>query len=455
MQQIEMLQADMIIIGSGQGGVALATSYAQEGKRVVLFERAQLGGTCVNYGCLPSKAFLASAHAAARARYAERLGVYAHINVDLPAVMDRARHTIDESQAGVRKGLIDAGVHLIESTGSFKEHDVVQGGGFEIQAPLIVINTGKSPSIPPIPGLDQVDHLTYQDLWGLPTLPRRMLVVGGGYVGVELAQGMARLGTETYVVERATRVVEQEEKEVSNILTEALWTDGVRIFLETEISAVSGTNGAIMAELSNGETLIVDTILIATGRKPNTAALHAERAGVDLDERGHVQVNEHFATTAPGVYAIGDVTGEPAFTHVSWEDYRRLTAILAGEDRSRLDRVLGYVFFTEPQIGRAGLTLEQAQAQGFNARAATIPLTQAARASLTDESLGFYRMVVDSDSDKILGATLAGPQAGELIHVFMALMGAGATWQTLERAMYVHPTYGEALPVLARQFRAQ
>lgn len=450
-----MQQADMIIIGSGQGGVPLAVSYAQDGKRVVLFERAQFGGTCVNYGCLPSKAFLASAHAAARARNAERLGVYARINVDLPAVMDRARHTIDESQAGVRERLSDAGVRLIEEAGSFKDHDIVEGDGVAVQAPLIVINTGKAPAIPPINGLDEVDYLTYQDFWNLPTLPRRMLVVGGGYVGIELAQGMARLGTETHVVERSSRIVEHEEKEVSNILTQALWEDGVHILTDTEVSKVSRNNGAVIADLSNGERLIVDTILIATGRKPNTAALYVERAGVELDERGHVQVNEHFATTAPGVYAIGDVTGEPAFTHVSWEDYRRLAAILAGEDRSQLDRVLGYVFFTEPQIGRAGLTLEQAEAQGFNARAATIPLTRAARASLTDESLGFYRMVVDNESDKILGATLAGPQAGELIHVFMALMGAGATWQTLERAMYIHPTYGEALPVLARQFCAQ
>ncbi len=447
-----MQEADIIVIGSGQGGVPLATGFAREGKKVVLFERARFGGTCVNYGCLPSKAFLASAHAAAQARNADRLGIHADVRVDFGAVMDRARQTIRQSQNGVKQGLIDAGVQVIEATAAFLNPTTIHGGGVQVQAPLIVINTGKSPLIPPIPGLEEIDYLTYQSFWQLEELPARTLVLGGGYVGVELGQGLARLGSETFIVDREARIVSGEEEAVSDALMEALKQDGVHFFLETELTSAAYDNGAMVATLNDGRTLEVDALLVATGRKPNTSALELEQAAIETDATGHILVNQHFATSNPGVYAIGDVTGQAAFTHMSWEDSRRLRAILAGHDRRRQDHVLAYAFFTEPQVGRVGLTVEQARQQGRDATAATIPLTQVARASLTGHELGFYRMVIDRQSDQILGATLVGPQAGELAQIFLAHMEAGSTWHVLEESMHVHPTYAEGLPVLARQF---
>jgi pyruvate/2-oxoglutarate dehydrogenase complex dihydrolipoamide dehydrogenase (E3) component len=209
-------------------------------------------------------------------------------------------------------------------------------------------------------------------------------------------------------------------------------------------------NGVFELTLSNGEHLQAEALLVAIGRKPNTAALNAAASGIELDDRGYVEIDDQFHTTCAGVYAIGDAAKQPAFTHVSWEDYRRVKAILGGKDRTRNDRVLGYAIYTEPQVGRVGMTLEQARKKGINARAVTLPMSQIARAIEWGHDLGFYRMVVDRDTDKILGATLVGYETAELVHVFLALMEAGATWQLLERSVHIHPTYGEALPSLAR-----
>ncbi len=448
-----MQRADVIIIGSGQGGVPLAHAYAQDGRDVVLFERAQFGGTCVNYGCLPSKAFLASAHVAARARNATELGIHAQVRVDFPAVMAHARSVIHNSQTNIKQGLQDAGVRLVEATASFKNEQTVQGGGIEIQAETIVVDTGKSAAVPPIEGLDRVDFYTYEDFWEIDSLPQRTLIIGGGYVGVELGQGLARLGSRVTIVERSSRLIEREEEDVSQVIAEALAADGIDLLFNSEVSAVHNKGGSISAQLSNGRTVEVDALLVATGRKPNTEALNAEAAGIKLDKRGHIEVDAHFASTNPHVYAIGDVTGQPAFTHVSWEDYRRLYTILHGGERRQRDRVLGYVFFTEPQVGRAGMTLDQAKEDGIDAKAAQMPLSRVTRSHLTGRDEGFYRMVIDADTDKIVGATLVGPQAGELIHVFIAHMQAGSTWQVLEQSVHVHPTYAEGLPVLARQFK--
>ncbi|HRA66167.1 MAG TPA: FAD-dependent oxidoreductase [Caldilinea sp.] len=213
-------------------------------------------------------------------------------------------------------------------------------------------------------------------------------------------------------------------------------------------------NGSICVEMDSGHSVEGDLLLVATGRRPNTKALRVEAAGVALDDKGYVRVDKHFRTTTPHIYAIGDVTGQPAFTHVAWEDYRRLQSILEGGDRTQGDRVLGYAFFIEPQVGRAGLTLEQARGQGYQARAATLPLTDVARANLSGQPRGFYRVVIDERSDRILGATLVGAERAELIHIFIAHMEAGATWQTLARSVYIHPAFAEGLPTLVRQFAA-
>lgn len=445
-----METADVIVIGSGQGGIPLATDFANEGRKVVLFERDALGGSCINYGCTPSKAFLAAAHAAGRARQAKKLGIHAEVEVDFPAVMERVRGIRSDFNQGIRKRLETAGVKVICAEASFVGERTVKGGDVTVQAPLVIINTGTSSLIPDIPGLAGTPYLTNRNFFDLKTKPARLLVIGGGYIGLELGQGLARLGSQTHLIVRGPRLLDREEADISEVLAEAFKQDGIDLNFGVNVNQVAYENNVFNLTLSNGEQLQGEALLVAIGRKPNTGALNAAASGIELDDRGFVKIDDQFHTTCSGVCAIGDAAKQPAFTHVSWEDYRRLKAILCGENRTRGDRVLGYAVYTEPQVGRVGMTLEQAQKQGINARAVTLPMSQIARAIEWGHDLGFYRMVIDSDTDKILGATLVGYETAELVHVFLSLMEAGATWQLLERSVHIHPTYGEALPSLAR-----
>ncbi|MBW4671480.1 MAG: FAD-dependent oxidoreductase [Cyanomargarita calcarea GSE-NOS-MK-12-04C] len=445
-----METADVIVIGSGQGGIPLASDFAKEGRQVVMFERDALGGSCINYGCTPSKAFLAAAHAAGRARKAKNLGIHAQVNVDFPAVMQRVRSIRDSFHQGVKNRLHNAGVRVVCGEAAFTGERTVTGGEVTVQSPIVIINTGTSSLIPDIPGLANTPYLTNRNFFELEVLPPRLLVIGGGYIGLELGQGLARLGSQTHLVVRGDRVLDREESEVSEVLAHAFEEDGIQIHLNVNVEKVGHTDGVFTLTLSNGEELQGEALLVAIGRQPNTKALNTAKTWVELDSKGYVKIDDQFHTTCDGVYAIGDVAKQPAFTHVSWEDYRRLYAILCGTNRTRSDRVLGYATYTEPQVGRVGMTLEQAQEKGINAQCVTLPMSQIARAIEWGHELGFYRMVVDKDTNKILGATLVGYEAAELVHVFLSLMEAGATWQLLERSVHIHPTYGEALPSLAR-----
>jgi pyruvate/2-oxoglutarate dehydrogenase complex dihydrolipoamide dehydrogenase (E3) component len=445
-----METADLIVIGSGQGGIPLAADFAKEGRKVVLFERDALGGSCINYGCTPSKAFLAAAHGAGRARQAEKLGIHTQVDVDFAAVMERVRGIRDRFNQGAQKRLEGPGVKVVCAEAAFTGDRTVTGGDVTVQAPLVVINTGTSSLIPDIPGLAGTPYLTNRNFFDLKTLPPRLLVIGAGYIGLELGQGLARLGSQTHLIVRGDRVLGQEEPDVSDVLAQALQQDGIQLHFQVNVEQVAHDNDVFTLTLSNGEQLQGEALLVVIGRKPNTGALNAAASGIELDEQGFVKINDQFHTTCSGVYAIGDAAKQPAFTHVSWEDYRRLKAILCGENRTRNDRVLGYAVYTEPQVGRVGMTVEQAQEKGLNTRCVTLPMSYIARAIEWGHDLGFYRMVIDSDTNKILGATLVGYETAELVHVFLALMEAGATWQLLEQSVHIHPTYGEALPSLAR-----
>ncbi|MFN6528636.1 dihydrolipoyl dehydrogenase family protein [Nostoc sp. ChiSLP03a] len=445
-----METADVIVIGSGQGGIPLAADFANEGRKVILFERDALGGSCINYGCTPSKAFLAAAHAAGRSRQAKKLGIHTEVKVDFPVVMERVRGIRSSFNQGIRQRLETAGVKVICAEAAFVGERTVKGGDVTLQAPLVIINTGTSSLIPDIPGLAGTPYLTNRNFFDLNTLPARLLVIGGGYIGLELGQGLARLGSETHLIVRGDRVLGQEESDVSEVLGEAFKQDGIKLHFGVSVNHVAHESNVFKLTLSSGEQLQGEALLVAIGRKPNTSSLNAAASKIELDDQGFIKIDDQFHTTCSGVYAIGDAAKQPAFTHVSWEDYRRLKAILCGENRTRSDRVLGYAVYTEPQVGRVGMTLEQAQKQGINARAVTLPMSQIARAIEWGHDLGFYRMAINSDTDKILGATLVGYETAELVHVFLSLIEAGATWQLLERSVHIHPTYGEALPSLAR-----
>lgn len=444
-----MERVDAIVVGSGQGGIPFASDLASQGKSVVLFERGRLGGSCVNYGCTPSKAFLAAAHTAGRARRGARLGVRGSVKVDFPAAMQRVREVRDSFTAGVEAQLQKAAVRVVRAEGSFAGERTVTGAGQTFEAPLVVINTGTSPFVPPVPGLEGTPYLTNMTFFDQREMPKSMIVMGGGYIGLELGQGMARCGCEVHVVDSNPRVLAREEADASDALAASLAEDGVQLHLSRKAGAIRHDRGFTM-QLDDGKTLRGEALLVATGRRPNTSALAAASSGIELDGKGYVKIDDRFATTCKGVYAIGDVAGQPAFTHVSWEDHRRLSAILEGQPRTRNDRTLAYSTYTEPQVARVGMTFDEAKRGGIDAHAVTMQITEIARAVEWGQDIGFFRLVVEAGTDKILGATMVGYETAELVHVILAHMEAGSTWRVLERSVHIHPTYAEGLPGLAR-----
>lgn len=440
---------DLIVIGSGQGGVPLATHRARTGERVALFERGAFGGSCLNYGCTPSKSFLAAAHNAGRARAAAALGVHAELRIDQVRVFERLNAIRHRWSALTEKRLVEAGVDVVRASARFVGPRTVAGGGRTLSARRVVVDTGTSAAVPPVPGLEATPFLTNVSFFDQHELPPRLLVLGGGYIGLELGQGAQRLGSKVTVIDRGSRVMEREEADATALLQRALDEDGLRTVLGVEVSAVEYDGKRFVLRLSDGQAVEGERLLVAVGRKANVTDLDLATSGIELDERGYIKCDEYLETTCPGVYALGDVAGQPAFTHVSYEDYRRLLSTFEGKPRRRDDRVLSYTTFTEPQLARTGLTEGEARARGIDARAVTLPLSDVARAIEWNVERGFFRMVIDRSNDNIIGATFIGYEAGELIHVIIAHIEAGATWQVLERSMYVHPTLAEGLTSLA------
>jgi dihydrolipoamide dehydrogenase len=313
-----------------------------------------------------------------------------------------------------------------------------------------MIDTGSSPATAPVPGMDAISYLTDHNFWNLTRCPQRTLVIGGGYVALEFGQGLARLGSEVHLILRGDRVLTGESAQVSAVLEEALKRDGVTLHRTSQVMHVSRlADEWYSVTLNTGQMLEGDAVVSAVGRRPNTSALRAQEAGIALDARGHVQVNDSLETTRPGVYAIGEAAGQPAFTHVSWEDHRRVLSTLRGEVRTRGDRVLAYAVFTEPQVGRVGWSLQQAKAKGLRVREARMDVKHMNRAIEWHHDLGFFQLLVDADSDRVVGATLVGYEAAELVHILLDFIEAGGTAARLHSLQHTHPTYAEYLPVLA------
>jgi len=363
--------------------------------------------------------------------------------------MDRVRAVRDEWMDGVEKRVAAARIRVVRAEASFAGERIVSAGGEQFEAPLILIDTGTSPIVPHVPGLAGTPYMTNLDFFDQRALPKRLLVMGGGYIGLELGQGMARCGSEVHVIDSNSRVLSREEPDASEALTQGLLADGITLHVGRKALEIRH-DGAFEMKLDDGSTLQADALLVAVGRRPNTDALKADKSGIAFDKRVFIGIDARFATSCEGVYAIGDVAGQPAFTHVSWEDHRRLEDILAGGVRTRDDRVLAYSTYTEPQVARVGMTVDEAKKTGRDVRAVTLPLAEIARATEWGQSIGFFRLVVDRHSEKILGATMVGYETAELIHIILAHMEAGSTWRVLERSVHVHPTYAEGLPSLAR-----
>jgi pyruvate/2-oxoglutarate dehydrogenase complex dihydrolipoamide dehydrogenase (E3) component len=440
---------DTIIVGAGQAGSPLAARLAEHGRRVLLVERAHVGGTCVNTGCTPTKTMVASARAAHVARNARRLGVDAGaVTVDFPAVVARKDRVVAEWRAGSERRLERAGANLtlLRGHGRFVGERTLEVDGERHHAPTVVLDVGARTAVPPLPGLDRVPWLDNAGILELRELPAHLIVLGGGFVGCEFAQMFRRFGSEVTVIEAAAHLLQREDPEVSAALEEVFRGEGIALELGSRPREVFGSAAGIVLRLESGREIRGSHLLVATGRRPNTDELDCAAGGVQLDGRGYVVVDDLYRTSAQGVYAAGDVAGGPQFTHTAWDDHRLLfDMFVRGGTRGRAGRVIPSAVFTDPQVGRVGLSEREARERGIAYEAATLPFGHVARALEVDEPAGILKVLVDPASERILGAAIVGAEAGELIHVFAVLMQAGASARTIVAGEFAHPTFAEGL----------
>jgi pyruvate/2-oxoglutarate dehydrogenase complex dihydrolipoamide dehydrogenase (E3) component len=451
-----MQSYDVIVIGAGQGGGPLAGAFARAGRRTALVERAHVGGTCVNEGCSPTKTMVASARVAHVAGRASVYGVRAEVTgVDMAVVRQRKQAIVESFRSGSERGLERSGVEIVRGTARFTAQrtlEVRQGDSLtSLTAETIVIDTGLVTAIPPLSGLAEVPYLTSSSIMELEEVPEHLLVLGGGYVGLEFAQMFHRFGSRVTVLQRDAQLLPREDQDVAEEVANILRDDGIDVRLGVEAREVRHANGHIELSCTHGsaasECRMQGThLLVATGRVPNTETLNLAAGGIDVDAKGFVRVNARLETSSPGVFALGDVTGGPAFTHVSYDDYRILrTNLLEGGQASTEGRILPYTVFIDPQLGRVGMTERDAVASGRPIRVAKLPMSHVARALEVDETRGFMKAVVDADSGLILGASVLGLEGGEIATLFQLAMMGGLPYPRLRDGMFSHPTIGESL----------
>jgi pyruvate/2-oxoglutarate dehydrogenase complex dihydrolipoamide dehydrogenase (E3) component len=450
---------DAIVIGAGQAGVPLATTLAKAGRKTALVEREHVGGTCINEGCTPTKTMVASAKVAYFDRRSTDYGVSnGQVTVDMVRVRQRKRDIVKSFRTGGEKRLHDAGVDLLMGEARFagpKELVVNLNGGAtaRLSAENIFINVGARPVNPPIEGLDSVPALNSTTIMELEEVPDHLLVLGGSYVGLEFAQMFRRFGSAVTVVQRGKQLMSREDADVAEAVEEIMREDGIEVLLETQTRrAERGDDGKIQLTLSTPEgesTLEGSHLLVAAGRPPNTDKLNLEAAGIDTDKRGQIKVNERLETNVSGVWALGDVKGGPAFTHISYDDFRVIrTNLLEGGDATITGRKVPYTVFIDPQLGRAGLSEQEARQQGLNIRVAKIPMSYVARAIEVDETRGFMKAVVDADTDQVLGCAILGVEGGEIAAMLQIAMMGEVPYTTLRDTIFSHPTLSESLNTL-------
>ena len=447
---------DVIVIGTSQGGRFLPVDLARAGKKVALIERDQLGGVCVNTGCTPTKTMVASARLAYQARRGAEFGVRTGpVSVDLAAVRERKRAMVAGARENYASRLAQDGLDLIEGEARFTGPKTLavalrDGGSRQVSAPVIVIDTGTRPRPLAIGGAADVPVLDSTSIMELGTLPEHLVILGGGYIGLEFGQMFRRFGSEVTVIQNAPRLMMIEDEDVSDEVAAILREDGITILTSATADRVEPAGGGrvrLTVRTDDGEQQVEGShLLSATGRVPNTEALAPEAAGIRLSGQGFIEVDEYLETSVPGVYAMGDVKGGPAFTHLSYDDYRILRAsLVGGEKASTRDRIVPYTMFIDPQLGRVGLTERQAREQGRAVRVAKLPMSAVIRAIENGETRGFMKAVIDAGTQQILGATVLGAEGGEIMTIIQVAMMGKLPYTAMADAIFTHPLLAEGL----------
>ena len=451
---------DAIIIGAGQAGPSLAVRLGEAGMRVAIVERGLFGGTCVNTGCTPTKTLVASAHAAHLARRSAEFGVTlgGDVGVDMRRVKARQDAIVRAQREGVEQWVGgQPNCTVYKGHARFASARQVRVGDDLLTADRIFINVGGRANIPPLPGVDQVKVFTNSSLLALDDLPRHLVIVGGSYVGLEFAQIYRRFGAQVTVVEMGPRLIQREDPEVSATVLEILQAEGVQFRLAAECIRFEprGADVCVDVDCEIGDREVIGShVLLAVGRRPNTDDLGLEAAGVEVDKRGYIVVDDALQTTAPGVWAVGDCNGKGAFTHTAYNDFEIVAAnLLDGESRRVSDRIPAYALFIDPPLGRVGLSEAQARATGKPLLVGFRPMTHVGRAVEKSETLGFMKVVVDAGTQEILGAAILGTDGDEAIHGILDTMYAKANARTLQRAMHIHPTVSELIPTLLGELK--
>ncbi|MFQ6011076.1 MAG: mercuric reductase [Nitrososphaerales archaeon] len=450
---------DSIVIGSGQGGNPLCGALAGRGGRVALVERDHIGGCCINEGCTPTKTMVASARVAYLIRRADEFGLSAgELGTEIKAVVDRKRKMVTDFRSGGTKRLESAGVEIIMGEGSFvgpKQIRIRVNDGKErvIQSDRIFINTGARPRIPDIPGLQGVPYLTSTSIMEVDTLPDHLLILGGGYIGLEFGQMFRRFGSRVTIVERGDQLMMKEDVDIAEEMVKILKEDGIEILLQTSpVTVTKDSDQSINCTVKgpSGENVIsCSHIMVAAGRIPNTEMLNLSETGVEMDARGYITTNDRLETNVPGIYALGDVKGGPAFTHISYDDFRVLrTNILEGGASTTSGRLVPYTVFTDPELGRIGMTEKEALSSGRKVRVAKIPMNYSSRAWEAGETRGLLKAVVDQETKQILGCSMLGLQGGELMAMLEIAMIGKVPYTVVKEAIFAHPTLGESLNTL-------
>jgi pyruvate/2-oxoglutarate dehydrogenase complex dihydrolipoamide dehydrogenase (E3) component len=443
----EKTHYDAIVIGAGQSGGPLSSALARAGKRTALIEREHIGGTCINEGCTPTKTMVASARVAYLARRAADYGVQlGPVSVDMLRVRQRKRDMVDSFRSGSERQIESTpGLEWIRGEARFVGPKTIEVNGAQLTADLFFLNVGARPSMPPLPGLDSIATLNSTSIMELDSVPDHLLVLGGGYVGLEFGQMFRRFGSQVTIVQRGARLLAREDADVADAVADILREDGISVLLNTDALRVEAGIRLVIRSAGAEQTLEGSHLLVAVGRVPNSDSLNLTATSVQTNRGGFIPTNDRLETNVPGIYALGDVKGGPAFTHISYDDYRILkTNLLQGGNASIADRPVPYTVYIDPQLGRIGQSEEEARAGGRPIKVAKMPMTHVARALEVDESRGFLKAIVDAETHQILGAAVLGIEGGELMSMLEIAMFGHVPYSVLRDAIFAHPTLAES-----------